>query len=146
MKYRKLRIAWSLGWGVTCVLLVALWVRSYWRADDLARFQGGNMYLVESAHGSLGLLCSRSLGAPNMGAFVTAPLDATWYRHSVFGWDETYDPNMAYVPHWLLALLLLAPAGVPWMRGIPSRFSLRTLLIATTLVAVLLGLVVWLVT
>ena len=29
MKYRKLRIAWSVTWGVAAVLLIALWVRSY---------------------------------------------------------------------------------------------------------------------
>jgi len=33
MKYRKLRIAWSVAWGVVCLLLVALWVRSYSRWD-----------------------------------------------------------------------------------------------------------------
>ena len=33
MKYRKLRIAWSVGCAIACVLLIALWVRSYWRAD-----------------------------------------------------------------------------------------------------------------
>src|SRR3954471_9786861 len=30
MRYRKLRIAWSVFWGVTCVLLIGLWVRSCW--------------------------------------------------------------------------------------------------------------------
>jgi len=29
MKFRKLRIAWSVAWGISCVLLVVLWVRSY---------------------------------------------------------------------------------------------------------------------
>jgi hypothetical protein len=33
MKYRKLRIAWSVFWGIVAVLLVALWVRSYYRDD-----------------------------------------------------------------------------------------------------------------
>src|SRR3954469_25199078 len=33
MKYRKLRIAWSVGWGVSAVLLMALWVRSYFIRD-----------------------------------------------------------------------------------------------------------------
>jgi hypothetical protein len=28
MKHRKLRIAWSVVWGVVAVLLVVLWVRS----------------------------------------------------------------------------------------------------------------------
>ena len=43
--------------------------------------------------------------------------------------------------HWLPALLFAAVAAIPWLRW---RFSLRTLLIATTLVAVVLGLIVWL--
>ena len=34
MKHRKLRIAWSVAWGIVAVLLVALWVRSY-RWHDL---------------------------------------------------------------------------------------------------------------
>ena len=33
MKYRKLRIAWSVAWGVVAVLLIVLWVRSYWWAE-----------------------------------------------------------------------------------------------------------------
>ena len=43
------------------------------------------------------------------------------------------------VPHWFGVLLFAALAVVPWIR----RFSLRTLLIATTLVAVALGLIIW---
>src|SRR6476619_8397745 len=30
MRYRKLRIAWSVVWGVVALPLVVLWVRSYW--------------------------------------------------------------------------------------------------------------------
>jgi hypothetical protein len=48
------------------------------------------------------------------------------------------------VPYcWLFILLFGALSVIPWMPW-PNRFSLRTLLIVTTLVAVLLGLVVWL--
>jgi hypothetical protein len=35
MKPRNFRIAWSVGWGVVAMLLVVLWVRSYWRSDYL---------------------------------------------------------------------------------------------------------------
>jgi hypothetical protein len=35
MNYRKLRIAWSVGWGVLTVLLIALWVRSYRWQDQV---------------------------------------------------------------------------------------------------------------
>src|SRR4051794_6882666 len=33
MKFRKLRIAWSVFWGLACVLLIVLWVRSYQATD-----------------------------------------------------------------------------------------------------------------
>src|SRR3954462_13903444 len=35
MKFRKLRITWTVLWGIACVLLVELWVRSYWHQDLL---------------------------------------------------------------------------------------------------------------
>src|SRR4051794_22609027 len=35
MRFRKLRIAWSVFWGVACVLLIALWVRSYLWIDSI---------------------------------------------------------------------------------------------------------------
>jgi hypothetical protein len=44
------------------------------------------------------------------------------------------------VPHWFLLVLAGTFAALPWLRW---RFTLRTLLIATTLVAVVLGLAVW---
>ena len=31
MRLRKLRIVWSVAWGVAAILLVVLWVRGYWR-------------------------------------------------------------------------------------------------------------------
>src|SRR5262245_16243948 len=36
MRFRKLRIAWSVVWGIAAVLLIVLWVRSFNRFDDLA--------------------------------------------------------------------------------------------------------------
>jgi hypothetical protein len=45
------------------------------------------------------------------------------------------------IPIWFLAGLSGVLAATPWIRWI-HRFSLRTLLIATTLVAVGLGLIV----
>ena len=43
-------------------------------------------------------------------------------------------------PYWVAAVSLIAAAVSPW---VSTRFSVRTLLIATTLIAVVLGLAVW---
>jgi hypothetical protein len=43
-------------------------------------------------------------------------------------------------PHWFAATTISFLATAPWIRW---RFSLRTLFIATTLVTVALGLIVW---
>jgi hypothetical protein len=45
--------------------------------------------------------------------------------------------------YWIPTLLTTALSVVPWLGKIRWRYSLRTLLIATTLVAVVLGLIVW---
>jgi hypothetical protein len=44
------------------------------------------------------------------------------------------------VPDWFLVLVSATFAVAPWLRW---RFSLRTLLFATTLAALALGLIVW---
>ena len=40
MRFRKLRIAWSVGWGIIAVLLIALWVTSYSRGFAYDRLLG----------------------------------------------------------------------------------------------------------
>ena len=47
---RGLRIAWSVWWGILCVLLIVLWVRSYWRFD---RVSFGKQKAVASVGGRL---------------------------------------------------------------------------------------------
>jgi hypothetical protein len=43
------------------------------------------------------------------------------------------------LPHWVVAMASVAVATAPWLFHWRFRFSLRTLLIATTLIAVVLG-------
>ena len=54
MRFRKLRIAWSVVCGIACVLLIVLWVRSYWYdTDPLSIWQfDANRLSVDSARGS----------------------------------------------------------------------------------------------
>lgn len=60
------------------------------------------------------------------------------------GYDSLRGPtgfSKFRMEHELLVLgVAFLLAAAPW---VPTRFSLRTLLIATTLVAVVLGLIVW---
>src|ERR1700741_5475233 len=50
MRYRKLRIAWSVGGGVLCLLLIVLWVRSYSIADS-GRFPAFHRTLIHIQSG-----------------------------------------------------------------------------------------------
>ena len=59
-------------------------------------------------------------------------------KHSYPTGSVEYD---LILPHWFLAVAAITLAGVPWLRW-SARFSLRTLLIATTLVAAVLGMAV----
>src|SRR4051794_17100143 len=70
MKYRKLRIAWSVAWGVAAVLLCVLWVRSYyyedWLVGGLTRSQSFN---VVSTNSQLGLTIFTGGNFPNIKHF-----------------------------------------------------------------------------
>jgi hypothetical protein len=46
------------------------------------------------------------------------------------------------IPYWLILACTTTLAALPWLRW-SKRFSMRTLLIALTAVAVVLGLIVW---
>ena len=141
MKYRKLRIAWSVWWGAMAVLLVVLWVRSYW----VSVFIGGPIaytdFIVESMGGILHLAISPS-GEYATFEFASGPASIPPFVPG-HHFDCGHNPNQGWylqMPHWCLAVLSLALASMPWLRW---RFSLRTLLIATTLVALLVGMIVW---
>jgi hypothetical protein len=142
MRFRKLRIAWSVFWGLACVLLIALWVRSYWwiegltapistnRAIQVGTLPGvvavGVRHVQESLH---------TLQRPvaQWRALHSGP-SQLWG-----GTMLTQSTSSLYIPYWPLILLSMIFAGVPWRKSFGRRFSLRTLLIATTLVAVVVG-------
>ena len=53
MKYRKLRIAFSAVCGIICLLLIALWVRSYYTIDVVSGSVFGIQSSLRSAYGQL---------------------------------------------------------------------------------------------
>ncbi len=124
------------------MLLLALWVRSYWQGYQGWVIVGSKTYVAMPICGQFACgVVNRSLSSSQ--SFAISSLDpqqisprSSWLlRVRPSGWQ-------AVVPMWLPVAVFSLLAGAPWFR-VPKQFSLRTLLIITTLVAVLLGLVVW---
>jgi hypothetical protein len=138
---RYLRIAWSVMWAILCLLLVALWVRSYWRHDFIC-FYGRTNIGIESQQGNLLPFVQQFGGAEGKWKFNSTPSDpaSPTFRHPAFTWNNQL-PSYFFtaIPHWFISVCAAVFAAVPWIRW---RYRLRTLLIAMTLVAVALGAIV----
>jgi hypothetical protein len=149
IRYRKLRIAWSVGCGVLCLLLVVLWLRSYWRVDKVWRPTAtNNGWMIWMFNGRVLSRGGLGFGGKNeLQWSLSRPADEAPGDRSkpVFGFS--FGPRYYSMPIWFMALisglLTTAPSlntlakRIPW----PRRFSLRTLLIATTLIAIILGII-----
>ena len=154
MRFRKWRIAWSVGCAAACVLLVVLWVRSYWWMDSawnvIPAF--GTTNLVSDLGDVRASSDTSSAASTPSGWKVWSyeQADSTsaavrlrpWVR-SRFTWKASAGRCSVSAPHWSLVMISATAASLPWINRLRWRFSLRTLLIATTLVAAVLGLVVY---
>jgi hypothetical protein len=147
MKYRKLRIAFSVACGALCLLLIALWVRSYSWYDMIFYRPTGSTVYEASAHEGVVLFADDS---DDLARWDKPPsIGWTWYRNwpsyrvsgsalplnTVFGTLRWTDQGLV-IPAWLFMSAAIIAGAAPWL---PRRFSLRTLLIAITLVAAALG-------
>jgi hypothetical protein len=144
MKFRKLRIAWSVAWCFLAVLLIALWVRSWSVQNPALNYYGDELKYKVPGERFFKVFSNRR---------GVRLMTASWQGWSVpvleddrarLGFGTLMGPTSLYVriPHWFLVVCAAAIATAPWFRW-SKRFSLRTLLIATTLLAMLLGLAVW---
>src|ERR1041385_2708148 len=103
MRFRKLRIAWSVVWGLACVLLIVLWVRSYWRGDYLQKpYTGAGLFFVQSASGHIEVYRGPYAGDPPSG----------WRYFGQQGGFTGVIPRPPFapalhvnLPHWLLVVL-----------------------------------------
>ena len=146
-KWYWLRISVSVFFGLLTVALCVLWVRSYWWSEGIeirrplrisyAAWERGELFLVTNS--------------------LPVKIRSGWsFRHGrIYGHEpppgetvpafyfSTMQGGFAFtMPLWFMALgaaLCGAASQFRWSK----RFRLRTLLIATTLVAVVLGLVVY---
>jgi hypothetical protein len=142
---RLLRLAALLFFSLACALIATLWVRSY-RAEDRAsgnyststgvRVYSSRGWVVCSKNTSQKYPWSLDLGSgfwlePGDGR-LNFSIPAEFFRGAAFA--------SVSIPHWFLVLASIGLVATSWPRK-SYRFSLRSLFIATTLIAILLGLV-----
>lgn len=115
----RLRLGTSILFLGACLLLAALWVRSYWWSDSLiAHLQGVNSASIDSDSGEMRI--------------AIVPVPREWSleskeKHSRFGANTVSSPfgpvegfvpwgPMISFPHWYLVLVSAVVAGLPWIR------------------------------
>jgi hypothetical protein len=142
---RYLRIAFSATCLIACVLLIVLWIKSNWCADCVVHIKSGIQTTIAAANGVVVIRRVNLRGAPivipDLNWTHTASYPPSDYRRPGFIRRPGFDLQIQS-PVWVPVLLMAAFTIAPWIKW-SKRFSLRTLLIATTLVALVLGLAVW---
>ena len=140
MKHRKLRIAWSVAWGIGVVLLITLWVRTIHRQDKVAVWITHSKYLYADAFEhwmevavSTPATQPAALFASNYPTyyysnFVANPTPLTlpvhqWYvGHAV----PPFTPGiMIRIPFWATILLSIFIGGLPWTVHLPETRRLQ---------------------
>jgi hypothetical protein len=138
------------------VLLIVLWARSYSRYDVLAFSQAplnrpqGSFYKwsVYQVPGMIGIDCHRKplWDLKHRWTFTSKSIadEGIVAPDSFLGFRFYQSPLQwkFYVAHWFL-VVVTSMAAIATLPRFSGRFNLRTLFIATTLVAVVLGLIVW---
>ena len=161
---RKLRIACSAVSAITCVLLIALWVRSYWFHDwVIGRPTQDSGFGSSSWQGRVSFVWITSSKELLHVRWRYTALPAETYAEKMRHAQEPGDPKNApllgfsYInlpnfgwtvslPHgYLVAIAAILATVFSNRQRCRVNFSLRTLLVATTLVAVLLGAAVYVV-
>jgi hypothetical protein len=148
MLRRLLNIA-SIVCLVLCVALMGMWVRSYWVEDFCEWSSQTRNYGMFSDNGRVGLQRAEFFAGQFVFHFGELPardaINSSFVAQSKLGmslatWQHGWFASISYA--WVLLILGVA-ATSPWLPW-SNRFSLRTLLVATTVLAVVLGMSAWL--
>src|SRR4051812_17902034 len=120
MRFRKLRIAWSVVWGLAAVLLIVLWLRSYWWFDVIERVSSGSFAELRLNSGTVHFSYESPPPLP-------PPLgqDLAWELTS-YPASPGLHPTLAAessirFPHWCAVMLTGLLATVPWLRQMHWR-------------------------
>jgi hypothetical protein len=141
LQHRGLRIALSLLCGLLCLLLAALWIRSYTKCDIVYRLDNNSNLTTFGSNNGYAYFIHAI--APYSGAKPAAHGwriggDNATNVLAILSWESTPRMSIVTLPYRYLLPIVAAFMLLPWIRW---RYRLRTLLIATTLIAVVLGLV-----
>jgi hypothetical protein len=150
-----LRIAAAAFCGIACVLLIALWVRSYWWADGITGpLTSARQLLISSSMGTISVRLDDTIHPSRrvlhwqldhfsidefqrtLKAMKTGPIVRT-HKLGFLGDDFL-------IPQWLPVFLTGSLAIVLGVKR-QWRFSLRALVFASTLTAIVLWVLVWVV-
>src|SRR3954466_4741046 len=119
MRFRKLRIAWSVFWGLACVLPIVLWVRSDWWADAIWYRPGKTVgYRAMSDDGAVQFW---KAGFDLLAMGDPPPQGWSWSHYWYFGYlsdvahvgpwrkvfrgFQTHTYSLPQLPYWLPTLL-----------------------------------------
>ena len=130
-------------------MLIALWVRSYYILDEFSEpISRARSFGLTSIEGQFSCSLEKVIvpiqsidwgleSHDSTSGYAQAQFDeaSNW----MFAGDQI-DYWTIRLPHWFLVLTCIVITAIPWLRW---HFSLRTLLIATTLVAVVVGAIVY---
>jgi hypothetical protein len=141
---RYLRIAFSATCLIACLLMVALWVRSYTWMDEVSYVHSPTKVVVVVSvvgqnHFRIGPWQFTGTPRSMIQSYRKPRVEGINNPFLDFKYQATSERIIIGFPSWLPVLLISSLAAVPWLRW---QFSLRTLLIVTTLIAVVLGAIV----
>lgn len=135
-----------------CVMLIALWVRSYHSSDRLmGPLPYSHMFQVYTWQGTLRVMVSGPAYRLDLWEYYSSPVpqetddaNTSWRSATFWGFNFQQAQGVIYIstPMWLPAIVVSSVLLALWRDHLKQRFSLRTLLIVMTLVAVVLGTVV----
>lgn len=153
---RNLRIAVSSCFGVLTVAFAVWWLRSYWWNDAvIVPIPGHRAIAVDSGRGYLTTRIFNYAGAPSSQGPKFSKQSTAINVTNVSGQATNSRFALPYrfmwhfggltQPFWAPFIACLCVAVIPWLRQLTmsKSFSLRALFIATTLLAVVLGLAMW---
>lgn len=137
MRFKKARIAISACCGVLCLLLMGLWVRSYWYFDTVTSNEwtsaSGKLFIGTPVNLLPDGVNPTMETDQNLGGYIRT-LHATnlrMTRASNFG---------IVIPYWAPVSVAAVLFALPLL---PKRFSLRSLLLFTTFISLALGLIIY---